>query len=167
MDSRETLDLSLVIPLFNEAEVFARLLGRLEALVGSLAVKPGIRTEVILVDDGSTDGTAGLIAEVCGRADAAGKYRGIVLSRNFGHQAAITAGMHFARGDAVAVLDGDLQDPPEVVAEFYDKLRGGEAAADGAGRGETRFAFDVVYAVRREREGKMFSSGWRMRDFTG
>jgi dolichol-phosphate mannosyltransferase len=127
-------DLSLVIPLLNEQEVFPQLVERLKALLGTL----GVRTEVILVDDGSTDRTPALIKEICA-ADAA--FKGVILSRNFGHQLAVSAGMMHARGNAVAILDGDLQDPPEVIAEFYGKLREG---------------FDVVYAVRQDRKENIF-----------
>ncbi len=150
MNPPDSVDLSLVIPLFNEAEVFAQLLSRLDALLDKFAER-GVSTEVVLIDDGSADRTAELIQQASGRGEAGGRYRGIVLSRNFGHQLAITAGMHFARGEAVAILDGDLQDPPEVVAEFYDKLRGGAAGNAGG-----KFALDVVYAVRRDRKENVF-----------
>lgn len=152
MNPAGTIDLSLVIPLFNEAEVFARLTGRIDGLLRMLATR-GLKSEVLLIDDGSTDSTAELIQQACIRAGNAGQYRGIILSRNFGHQLAITAGMHFTRGEAVAILDGDLQDPPEVVAEFYDKLRGD---AGGAASAACPLAFDVVYAVRRDRKENIF-----------
>lgn len=123
-------DLSLVIPLYDESEVFPQLLARLDASRPAL----GADTEVVLVDDGSRDGTADLIDAAC---RARPWCRGVILSRNFGHQIAVTAGMQHARGRAVAILDGDLQDPPEVVAEFHAKLKEG---------------YDVVYAIRRERK---------------
>lgn len=138
-------ELSLVIPLLNEEEVFPKLVERLAGLLGRLNVP----VEVVLVDDGSTDATAALIRHVCLHPPAMPvgcAFRGIVLSRNFGHQLAITAGMAEARGAAVAILDGDLQDPPEVIAEFYAKLKG-----DGKVPG-----FDVVYAVRQERKENIF-----------
>lgn len=132
------IELSLVIPLFNEEEVFPQLLERLNGLLNKL----GLRAEVIFVDDGSSDRTAGLIRAAC---ESHPVYRGVILSRNFGHQIAVTAGMMHTRGNAVAILDGDLQDPPEVVAEFYEKLQG---RGDGGGKGP----FDVVYAVRQARK---------------
>lgn len=122
--------LSLVIPLYNESEVFPQLLARLDESVPKL----GADTEVVLIDDGSLDGTPELIEAACGTRPWC---RAVILSRNFGHQIAVTAGMQHARGRAVAILDGDLQDPPEVVAEFHAKLKEG---------------YDVVYAVRRERK---------------
>lgn len=122
--------LSLVIPFFNEREVFPELMLRLEATV----VRLGLTAEVVLIDDGSLDGTAELIEQAC-RAHA--WCRGVLLSRNFGHQIAVTAGMRHARGETVAIMDGDLQDPPEIIAAFHAKLKEG---------------YDVVYAVRRERK---------------
>ncbi len=124
------VDLSLVIPLLNERESFPELIARLAAAVAAL----GRSCEVILVDDGSDDGTRELIEAACREHRWC---RAIFLSRNFGHQIAVTAGMQSARGEAVAILDGDLQDPPEILAEFYAKLKEG---------------YDVVYAVRRDRK---------------
>jgi len=122
--------LSLVIPLYNEREVFPELMLRLEAAIAGL----GLSAEVILIDDGSLDGTAELIEQAC-RTRA--WCRGVLRSRNFGHQIAVTAGMRHARGEAVAIMDGDLQDPPEIIVAFHAKLKEG---------------YDVVYAVRRERK---------------
>lgn len=127
-------ELSLVIPLYNESLVFPELLARLESVLPAL----GAPCEVILVDDGSTDRTPELIGEAARRHSW---LRGLVLSRNFGHQIAVTAGMQHAQGEAVAILDGDLQDPPELVGELYAKLREG---------------YDVVYAVRRDRQENLF-----------
>lgn len=126
--------LSLVIPLYNESEVFPELMARLS----SFAAGSGLRVETILVDDGSSDGTTALIEKACRERPWC---RGVLLSRNFGHQIAVTAGMQHARGEAVAIMDGDLQDPPEIVAEFHAKLQEG---------------YDVVYAVRRERKENVF-----------
>lgn len=126
--------LSLIIPLLNEEAVFPTLITRLDALLATL----NIPAEVLLIDDGSTDATPRLIRELC---EKNANYRGIILSRNFGHQLAITAGMMHSRGAAVAILDGDLQDPPEVIAEFYAKLQSG---------------FDVVYAIRHSRKENIF-----------
>lgn len=132
-----TVDLSLVIPLYNEEEVFAELLRRLCEFVNTLQTAPNnqARTvEVILIDDGSHDATPRLIQE----ASATHSWiRGVIFSRNFGHQIAVTAGMQHTSGRAVAILDGDLQDPPEVILEFLQKMRAG---------------YDVVYAIRTKRK---------------
>ena len=102
--------------------------------------------EVILVDDGSTDGSFDVMRKL---HEADGRVRVLRLSRNFGHQVAITAGLDHARGNAVVIMDGDLQDPPEVVPALAGKWRQG---------------FDVVYAVRDEREGesrvKLATANW-------
>lgn len=110
--------LSVVIPVFNEEETLPITLARLRDVLQDM------QWEVVFVDDGSTDGTPGLIEQVS-REDP--RVRLISLSRNFGHQTAITAGLDFADGDAVVVMDADLQDPPELLprmlelcAEGYD-----------------------------------------------
>jgi len=128
--NREHTDLSIVIPIWNEEPVFGILTERLEALLTRLPP----RTEVLLVDDGSTDASGVRIREVCA---ANPRFKGILFSRNFGQQAAISAGLHYARGEAVAVMDADLQDAPELLVEFCEKLRQG---------------YDVVYAVRQHRK---------------
>ncbi|MBI4229459.1 MAG: glycosyltransferase family 2 protein [Planctomycetes bacterium] len=126
--------LTLVIPCYNEQEVFPPLREAVVSLLDALA--PDLRTEVILVDDGSLDATWRLI-EAFAADDP--RVRGIALSRNFGHQQALTCGYDFARGDAVVTLDADLQDPPEAVHRMVARWR------EGA---------DVVYAVRARREGE-------------
>jgi dolichol-phosphate mannosyltransferase len=103
---------------------------RLRDLLGSV----GTTWEVIFVDDGSTDGSPAKLKELC---TVESRYRLVSLSRNFGHQIAITAGFDYARGEAVVVMDADLQDPPEVVAEMLARFRDG---------------YEVVHAVRRTRE---------------
>lgn len=125
---------SLVVPIYNEEAVLPRLLHRLDRLLEKLDAP----AEVILVDDGSRD-ISGMMAAA--RAQDNPAYRYVGLSRNFGHQIAITAGMDRARGDAVIVMDADLQDPPEVVLELIAKWREG---------------FDIVYAKRKAREGESF-----------
>jgi glycosyltransferase involved in cell wall biosynthesis len=120
---------SLIIPVLNEEQVLPALLDRLSGLLTALDGP----TEVVFVDDGSTDATAAMIAAL-GQRDP--RYRLLKLSRNFGHQAAITAGMDTARGEAVIVMDADLQDPPELVLELVAKWREG---------------FQVVYAQRTAR----------------
>jgi glycosyltransferase involved in cell wall biosynthesis len=123
---------SIVIPIHNEQEtlsaLFERLVFLLEQLDGS--------AEVILVDDGSRDDSFARMMEMSIRDP---RFKVLQLSRNFGHQAAITAGLDFAIGKAVVVMDADLQDPPEVVLAMAERWREG---------------FEVVYAVRRERRGE-------------
>jgi dolichol-phosphate mannosyltransferase len=126
----ETCDLSIVIPLFNEEAVFVDLWLRLAKVMDAMP----LTAEVVLVDDGSADGTRELATLAC-REDS--RFRLVVLSRNFGHQLAVSAGLEHAGGRAVAILDGDLQDPPELLMDFHSKLSEG---------------FDVVYAVRRRRK---------------
>ncbi len=126
----EVVKLTLVIPVFNEAAIFDQLKRR---LVEALLLLP-TPTEVLLVNDGSSDSTGALISELC-RQDE--HFVGVHLTRNFGHQMAVCAGLELARGEAVAVLDGDLQDPPEILPAFYAKLREG---------------YDVVYAIRQQRK---------------
>ncbi len=126
--------LSVVVPLYNEGANVAPLLERVVAAAESLAEKPPY--EIVLVNDGSTDGTLAAIR------DEMRHRRHLVLvnlSRNFGHQLAATAGIDVAAGDAVVLMDGDLQDPPELIAAFWKKWREG---------------YDVVYAVRRTRKGE-------------
>jgi polyisoprenyl-phosphate glycosyltransferase len=122
--------LSIVIPCFNEAEVLPLLERRLFEVARSLSPE----WEVIFVDDGSTDGTYEALAAMHAREPRAKVVR---LSRNFGHQTAVWAGLHYANGDVVAVLDADLQDPPELLASCLERWREG---------------YDVVYAVRQKRK---------------
>jgi len=126
--------LSLVIPLFDESKAFPLLRARLEELGAKLAEK--YRVEIVLIDDGSDDDTWQLISAF---ATQNGKVRGVRFSRNFGHQTALFCGYEFAAGDAVVSLDGDLQDPPEVVLAMLDKFEDG---------------VDVVFAIRHQRYGE-------------
>lgn len=123
---------SLVLPVFNEEAVLPLLLHRLDKLVASLDAP----AEAIFVDDGSRDTTAILLEAM---AKEKPHIRFIKLSRNFGHQIAITAGMDAASGDAIVVMDADLQDPPEVVHEMIARWKEG---------------FDIVQARRLSREGE-------------
>jgi len=123
---------SLIVPIYNEEAVLPLLLRRLDALLDSLDGP----AEAIFVDDGSKD-TSPIVCEAKARADA--RYRFIKLARNFGHQIAITTGMEHARGEAVIVMDADLQDPPEVVRDMIAKWREGH---------------EIVYAERLSREGE-------------
>lgn len=123
---------SLVIPVLNESDNVAALWARLRDVTAGIA---DARFEAVFVDDGSTDDTVDRIAAL--PADDRLSWVVVRLSRNFGHQAAITAGMAQASGDALIFLDADLQDPPELIATFLDHFRTGH---------------DVVYGVRRNRK---------------
>jgi glycosyltransferase involved in cell wall biosynthesis len=127
--------LSLVLPVFNEEAVIPELERRLASFFAGLT-SIGEAWEVIFVDDGSKDRSLDLLRGLAAR-DA--RYKILALSRNFGHQLAITAGIDRAEGDAVVVMDADLQDPPEIVASMLARYRDG---------------YDVVYAVREKREGE-------------
>ncbi|WP_128543187.1 glycosyltransferase family 2 protein [Larkinella soli] len=123
--------ISIVAPLYNERESFPHLVARLNALMD----RSPLSIEVVLIDDGSRDNTAELMQRL---ALADDRYHCVFLARNYGHQIALTAGMAAARGtEALFVIDGDLQDPPELLPDFYAKLQEG---------------FDVVYAVRKKRK---------------
>ncbi len=131
---KESPQLSLVIPCYNEGKVLPLLR---ERLVQSLAGL-GLAWEVILVDDGSQDDT---FAQLAAMHAADLRFKVLSFSRNFGHQTAVYAGLTHAHGDFVAVLDADLQDPPEFLAPCIARLNEG---------------FDVVYAVRRQRKENLF-----------
>jgi glycosyltransferase involved in cell wall biosynthesis len=138
---------SIVVPAYNEEAVVPELVRRLAELLESLDGD----AEAILVDDGSRDRTFELMAETAAKDP---RFRLIRLSRNFGHQIALTAGVDLAQGEAVIIMDADLQDPPEVVLELAKRWREG---------------YDVVYAVRDEREGetrfKRATAAWFYRAF--
>ena len=133
--------ISVVIPVHNEEEVFPLLLERTRAAAATW----GDGYELVLVDDGSSDRSLELMMNAA-RDDA--RIRVVKLSRNFGHQAAISAGLQQARGDVVAVMDGDLQDPPEELTRFLAKWREG---------------YEVVYGIRRGRkEGFLLRGAYAM-----
>ena len=127
---------SLVVPVFNEEEVLPLLCTELTKLADRLEREKGLRVETVLVDDGSSDRSWLGIIDV---AEADPRVRAVSLSRNFGHQAALSCGYQLAQGDAVVTLDADLQDPPEVVLDLVDAWQRGA---------------DIVYAVRLRREGE-------------
>jgi dolichol-phosphate mannosyltransferase len=137
---RELALLSVVAPACNEQELITEFHRR------TTAALEGLPFELVIVDDGSTDQTPRLLHEIAAADD---RVRVVTLSRNFGHQAAITAGLDRARGDATVMIDADLQDPPEVIPEMLEHWR------DGA---------DIVYGVRRERAGetrfKLVTARW-------
>src|SRR5690242_6405255 len=122
--------ISVVIPAFNEGRGIRGLYERLSACARTWNED----YEFVLVDDGSRDDTLALAEQI---AEADRHVKVVSLSRNFGHQAAVTAGLDYACGDLVAIIDADLQDPPEELPRFFDKCRQG---------------FDVVYGVRTKRK---------------
>ena len=127
--ARTEVFLSVVVPAFNEENTLSHLWQRLEPILREY--EPA---ELVLVDDGSSDGTW---ASISALAEADGRVRGVRLSRNFGHQSALAAGMAAARGQIVVFMDADLQDPPELLHDFIARWR------DGA---------QVVYGVRKNRK---------------
>ncbi len=128
----DTVKYSIVIPIYNEEESFPALVKRLREVMDQLDGP----TEVVLVDDGSRDASYQLMTEVNSEDH---RFKIVQLSRNFGHQIAITAGMDVASGQAVIVMDADLQDPPEVILQMAARWQEG---------------YEVVYAVREHREGE-------------
>ncbi|HEX3670377.1 MAG TPA: glycosyltransferase family 2 protein [Candidatus Cybelea sp.] len=126
--------LSVVVPLYNEAANVAPLIERIGGVVDRLG--DALDYEIVLVNDGSSDDTAAAVRREMQRRSHVVL---VNLSRNFGHQLASTAGLELAVGDAVVLMDGDLQDPPELIEAFLAKWRQG---------------YDVVYAVRRTRSGE-------------
>ncbi len=125
---------TIAVPVYNEVESLPELYQRVHEVMDSL----GEDWELVLVDDGSTDGSTELIQSL---AEEDTHVRPVVFARNFGHQIALTAGLDYSRGEAVIVMDADLQDPPEVIPDLVDKWREG---------------YEVVYAVRKSRQGETF-----------
>ena len=125
------LSLSVLVPVHNEESVIPESLRRVRSVLDGI---PGGPHEIVFVDDGSSDRTLELLEEA---AALDPRIKVIALSRNFGHQAALTAAMDFSDGDAVIVIDGDLQDPPEIIPRLVERFRAG---------------YDVVYAERKERK---------------
>jgi polyisoprenyl-phosphate glycosyltransferase len=140
-----SITLEVVIPVFNEEDVLAPLLERLRSVfrADQLEARGVSRVRFVFVDDGSTDRSAARISQAIAAGLPATMLR---LSRNFGHQSAVSAGLAESRADAVAVIDADLQDPPELVFDMIERWREG---------------FDVVYARRRRRtEGLLKRTGY-------
>ena len=129
---------SIVAPIYNELENISELYRRVSDVMNSTR-EPW---ELILVDDGSTDGSTEAIRALAKENECV---RPVIFARNFGHQIAITAGWDYARGDAVVIIDADLQDPPELILEMAKKWKEG---------------YEVVYAVRAEREGESWFKLW-------
>ncbi len=133
------MELSVVIPIYNEEAVIPELNTRLAGLPEILQSRCGLGerdVEFILVNDGSRDGSLALLLS---HFQGVPQFRIVNLSRNFGHQIALSAGMDVAQGNSIVLMDADLQDPPEFIADLYNKHREG---------------FDVVYAVRADRRGE-------------
>ncbi len=130
--SSKKMLISVTAPVFNEIELLPEFYRRIRAVMEEM----GEAWELVLVDDGSSDGSTDVIRELANEDD---RVRPVIFARNFGHQVAITAGLDFSRGDAVVIMDSDLQDPPEVIPDLVAKWREG---------------FEVVHAVRAEREGE-------------
>lgn len=132
--SRRGARLSLIIPMHNEAAVLPTTLAAIKAALGGL----GVEYEIIGVDDGSTDDTFAVLSRL---AEADPRLRGLRLSRNFGKEAALSAGLDHCDGDMVVPIDADLQDPPSLIADFITLWEAG---------------YDVVYGVRTERRSDTF-----------
>ena len=122
--------LSVVTPMYDEEDTAREFYARV------VAALDGVDFELVVVDDGSKDGTAAILQELAAADD---RVKVVLLSRNFGHQPALTAGLEHARGDAVVMIDSDLQDPPELIPELVERWREG---------------YDVVYGERVDREGR-------------
>ena len=126
-----TIDISIIVPLYNEEAVFEQLIQRLTNVIDGTKFS----CEVILINDGSSDKTDQLIEQICKKDN---RFTGILFSRNYGHQLAVSAGLANVRAKKGAmIIDGDLQDPPELVNEFYELLMDG---------------YDVIYAIRKNRK---------------
>lgn len=129
------MKLSVIIPIYNESKLLDVLLKRFETAIDCVSEND---VEFLLINDGSTDDS---LKTLCAFCETRPQFKCINLTRNHGHQLAITAGIYHAIGDAIAVIDGDLQDPPEFINTLYKKMQEG---------------YDVVYAVREKRNGESF-----------
>ncbi len=143
-DSKPAVRISVVVPLFNEEAVLAEFHDRLAAVFDQAGAS---RSEIVYVDDGSTDRTAERLRQLQTGDD---RIRVVALSRNFGHQVAVTAGLEHASGDAVVIIDADLQDPPEVILEMIARWHDG---------------YEVVYGLRAKRAGETTFKIWTAKAF--
>ncbi len=123
---------TIIAPIYNELDNIQELYARIREVMD----QTNQPWELILVDDGSTDGSTEVIRKL---AETDERVRPVIFARNFGHQIAVTAGIDYSQGDAVVIIDADLQDPPEVILDLIEKWREG---------------YELVYAVRAEREGE-------------
>jgi len=137
------MDVSVIIPIYNEEENIQLLFDRLHKVMNEMCNSH----ELIFVNDGSKDQSIHLIKDLSKQHDSV-KY--IDFSKNFGHQIAVTAGLDQASGDAICIIDADLQDPPEVIAQMYEKMKEG---------------YEVVYAKRRKRDGESKFKLWTAKLF--
>ena len=127
--------LSIVIPCYNESEVVIGTNEKITALAGQWVEKGLVdKYEIVYVDDGSADSTLDILTNIASKKPS---IKVVSFSGNFGHQAALTAGLKYAAGDVIATLDADLQDPPETIEEMLVKFNEG---------------YEIVYAVRKERQ---------------
>src|SRR5262245_47864187 len=129
---------SIIAPIYNEKENLPELYRRIKDVMDKTR-KPW---EILLVDDGSSDGSSEIMRELAKKDK---RVRSVIFARNFGHQVAVTAGLDYSRGDAVIIIDADLQDPPELILEMAKKWQEG---------------YEVVFAVRAEREGESWFKLW-------
>jgi dolichol-phosphate mannosyltransferase len=129
-----TIDYSIIIPVFNEEDVILETYSRLKQVMEGC----GVHYELMFVDDGSTDASSKILKDLCQKDS---KVKLLIFSRNFGQQAALSAGLDFSLGKAVVLIDADLQDPPEVILKMVKKWKEG---------------YDVVYAKRIKRKGENF-----------
>src|SRR5688572_8901074 len=134
MATKSNIDLSIVVPVYNEELIIEELQRRMVAAAEAITDN----YEIIFVNDGSKDGSLLKLKAAC---DLNPKLHYISFSRNFGHQIAISAGMDHSRGNAIVTIDGDLQDPPELIPEMY---------------GEYQKGYKVIYAKRSKRKGESF-----------
>jgi glycosyltransferase involved in cell wall biosynthesis len=134
----EKITYSVVAPIYNEMEIIDEFCKRVTEVMRST----GESWELVLVDDGSTDGSTERILEL---ASVNANIRPVIFARNFGHQIAVSAGLDYTRGSAVTIIDADLQDPPEVILEMIEKWKEG---------------YQVIYAIRAEREGESWFKLW-------
>lgn len=153
-----SIKISVVSPIYNEAENLQELYVRLTAVLDNVCKEEGVSPhsyEIIMVDDGSTDGSWQAI-KTLHEQDL--RVKGISFSRNFGHHIAITAGLDYSKGEAVILLDGDLQDPPEEIPKLFRDFKKGK---------------DLVYGIRQERQDAVFKKltsycfWWILRRFSG
>ena len=139
------VELSVIIPIYNEEATLGELYPRVRAVLEGMELPGGY--EMVFINDGSRDQSLAMLLALASRDE---RVRYIDLSRNFGHQIAVSAGLDHVIGDAVVIIDADLQDPPELIPELYCKLREG---------------YEVVYAKRRSRQGESVAKKFTARIF--